>query len=71
MSHYEHEHATPTNARAHRLRQAVDAHGLGDMWDMILTLDYQVEHVGDLMPDARDQFLDIIDLLLRAFTTRS
>lgn len=67
MSQYQHEHSMPTNARLIRLRQAVEDKGLSDMWDMILSIDYQVSHVGDLLPEIREQFLDVIDLLLRAF----
>lgn len=68
MSQYQHEHSMPTNARLIRLRQAVEEKGLSDMWDMILSIDYQVSHVGDLLPEMREQFLDVIDLLVRAFS---
>ncbi|MCY1706063.1 hypothetical protein [Pannonibacter sp. SL95] len=58
----------PTNARLIRLRQAVEDKGLSDMWDMILSIDYQAAQAADLMPETLEQFLDVIELLVRAFS---
>jgi hypothetical protein len=68
MSQYQHEHSMPTNARLIRLRQAVEDKGLSDMWDMILSIDYQVAQAADLVPETLEQFLDVIELLVRAFS---
>lgn len=68
MSQYQHEHSMPTNARLIRLRQAVEDKGLSDMWDMILSIDYQAAQAADLMPETLEQFLDVIELLVRAFS---
>lgn len=68
MSQYQHEHSMPTNARLIRLRQAVEDKGLSDMWDMILSIDYQAAQATDLMPETLEQFLDVIELLVRAFS---
>lgn len=68
MSQYQHEHSMPTNARLIRLRQAVEDKGLSDMWDMILSIDYQAAQAADLVPETLEQFLDVIELLVRAFS---
>ena len=68
MSQYQHEHSMPKNARLIRLRQAVEDQGLSDMWDMILGIDYQVGQATDLAPEPLEQFLDVIELLVRAFS---
>jgi hypothetical protein len=68
MSQYQHEHSMPSNARLIRLRHAVEDKGLSDMWDMILGIDYQVAQATELAPETLEQFLDVIELLVRAFS---
>lgn len=50
-----------------KLRAAIDAANLSDMWNMILTLDYGVSDVKDLSHEKRDEFLNVMSLLLKAF----
>ncbi|ERP98246.1 hypothetical protein Q669_23920 [Labrenzia sp. C1B10] len=49
------------------LKAAIDDANLTEMWDMILTLDYSVSDPTDLSPEKRDEFLNVMSLLLKAF----
>jgi len=66
-SSYQPEHVQPRNKRLVNLKSKIDAHNLTDMWDMILTVDYQVSDASQLHYEAREEFLDVIELLLQAF----
>ncbi|EAV44981.1 hypothetical protein SIAM614_13238 [Stappia aggregata IAM 12614] len=57
----------PVPAVPANLKDAIDAANLTEMWDMILTLDYSVSDPGDLTPEKRDEFLNVMSLLLKAF----
>ncbi|WP_029065686.1 hypothetical protein [Labrenzia sp. DG1229] len=61
------EHVTPTTMSSVKLKTAVDAANLTEMWDMILTLDYHVSNVNELPHERRDEFLNVMSLLLQAF----
>ncbi|WP_422038766.1 hypothetical protein [Roseibium sp.] len=61
------EHVTPSSTSPLKLKSAVDKANLGEMWDMILTLDYGVSNVNELPHDRRDEFLNVMSLLLQAF----
>jgi hypothetical protein len=49
------------------LRAQIDAANLTEMWNMILNLDYCVSDVSKLPPEQRDEFLNVMSLLLSAF----
>ena len=49
------------------LRADIDAANLGEMWTIILTLDYAVEDVSNLPPEKQEEFLSVMSLLLSAF----
>ncbi len=49
------------------LRAEIDAANLSEMWNMILTLDYSVSDVSELPREKRDEFLNVMSLLLSAF----
>jgi|GEM_PF-1695072 len=49
------------------LRAKIDAANLEEMWNMILTLDYSVSDVSELRHDQREEFLNVMSLLLSAF----
>ncbi|ADZ70416.1 hypothetical protein [Polymorphum gilvum] len=68
VSRYLPEHACPSDTRLSRLRREVEVHQLTDMWDMILTVDFQVCDARNLPRATRDEFCDIVELLVRAFT---
>lgn len=59
--------ATPDTLSPRKLKSAVDAANLTEMWDMILTLDYGVAKVDDLPHGRQDEFLNVMSLLLQAF----
>lgn len=61
------EHVKPDFTEHLELKDAVDDAGLTDMWNMILTLDYLVADPEELSPERRDEFLNIMSLLLKAF----
>ncbi|WP_305985437.1 hypothetical protein [Roseibium sp. MMSF_3544] len=61
------EHAIPSSPSPIKLKAAVDEANLGEMWDMILTLDYGVSSVNELPQDRQDEFLNVMSLLLQAF----
>lgn len=61
------EHVAPASVSPVKLKSAVDAANLTEMWDMILTLDYGVAHVNELPHDRRDEFLNVMSLLVQAF----
>ena len=65
------EHVQPSASESGtnriKLKASIDAANLTDMWDMILTLDYGVSDVKDLSFEKRDEFLNVMSLLLKAF----
>jgi hypothetical protein len=61
------EHVSPETLSPIKLKTAVDAANLTEMWNMILTLDYNVSNVSELPHDRRDEFLNVMSLLLQAF----
>lgn len=66
------EHVLPANQAPQcpnpdELRAEIDAANLSEMWNMILTLDYSVSDVSELPPEQRDEFLNVMSLLLSAF----
>jgi hypothetical protein len=67
QSAYFHEHVQPGDKRLKTLKAEVDRHNLTEMWDMILTLDYQVASAHELPHETREEFYGIIELLLKAF----
>ncbi|WP_040439485.1 hypothetical protein [Roseibium aggregatum] len=67
LDSYVPEHVQPVPAVPANLKDAIDAANLTEMWDMILTLDYSVSDPGDLTPEKRDEFLNVMSLLLKAF----
>lgn len=50
------------------LKADVDRHDLTDMWNMMLTIDYQVSSIEELDADTREEFCGIVSLLLQAFS---
>ncbi|ASP32630.1 hypothetical protein CHH27_04710 [Labrenzia sp. VG12] len=61
------EHVQPITTEGLTLKAAIDAANLTEMWDMILTLDYGVGDPDQLSPEKRDEFLNVMSLLLQAF----
>ncbi|MHA7772628.1 hypothetical protein [Roseibium sp. M-1] len=61
------EHVQPVVREPVDLKAAIDAANLTEMWDMILTLDYSVSAPEELSPEKRDEFLNVMSLLLKAF----
>lgn len=63
------EHVQPRSEGSDRvkLKAAIDAANLADMWNMILTLDYGVSDLTELSHEKRDEFLNVMSLLLKAF----
>ncbi len=49
------------------LRSEAERLQLVDMWEMILTADYQVSDIEKLDYERREEFLDVIELLVKAF----
>ncbi|WP_150495714.1 hypothetical protein [Roseibium aquae] len=64
---YHHEHERPRNERLVFLRSEAERLQLVDMWEMILTADYQVSDIEKLDYERREEFLDVIELLVKAF----
>ncbi|MBN9670400.1 hypothetical protein [Roseibium aggregatum] len=67
LKNYVPEHVQPSVSDHSELKSSIDAANLTDMWDMILTLDYGVSGVEDLPYEKRDEFLNVMSLLLKAF----
>ena len=67
LNSYYPEHAQPSGQEQASLKAGVDAAGLTDMWNMILSLDYGVADIKELSADRRDEFLNVMSLLLKAF----
>ncbi|WP_269582294.1 hypothetical protein [Roseibium sp. Sym1] len=67
MESYVPEHARPISAEGLNLKAAIDEANLTEMWDMILSLDYGVAEPNQLSPEKRDEFLNVMNLLLQAF----
>ncbi|MBO6891445.1 MAG: hypothetical protein JJ866_05830 [Roseibium sp.] len=67
LEEYYPEHAQPKVADKNDLKASVEAAGLSDMWNMILTFDYGVTSPDELSPEKRDEFLNVMSLLLKAF----
>ncbi|MBD8889958.1 hypothetical protein [Roseibium litorale] len=65
---YVHEHVQPEDRELATLKSEVDKHNLTEMWDMILTLDYEVNNVRELSRETREEFCGIVSLLLKAFS---
>jgi len=61
------EHVRPVATERLDLKAAIDAANLTEMWDMILTLDYGVSDPEQLSAEKRDEFLNVMTLLLQAF----
>lgn len=61
------EHLTPDIPHSKRLKNAIDAANMTEMWDMILTLDYGVASVTELPLERQEEFLQVMSLLLKAF----
>ncbi|MTI08009.1 hypothetical protein E1180_21130 [Roseibium denhamense] len=61
------EHIQPCSKPASDLKAAIEAANLGDMWSMILTLDYGVSEVEELSVEKQDEFLNVMALLLKAY----
>lgn len=62
------EHVRPTARKEPgNLKSAIDSANLTEMWDMILTLDYSVSDVAELSAEKRDEFMNVMSLLLKAF----
>lgn len=64
---YRHEHAVVTPHEVEQLLSRIEDQGLRDMWDMILSLDYEVESAYELKCEERREFCGIISVLLQAF----
>ena len=60
------EHIQPTSPEPTSLKSAIDAANLTQIWDMILNLDYETSKVENLSPEKRDEFLNVMSLLLQA-----
>lgn len=67
LDSYVPEHVQPITTEGLTLKAAIDAANLTEMWDMILTLDYGVGDPDQLSPEKRDEFLNVMSLLLQAF----
>lgn len=67
-SRYLHEHDRPEDVRLVRLKSEIDSRNLTDMWEMMLAIDFKVSDARDLPRETRNQFCDIISLLLKAFS---
>lgn len=61
------EHVRPVTANTDDLKAAIEAANIDTMWDMILTLDYGVSDPDDLSREKRDEFLNVMSLLLKAY----
>lgn len=61
------EHVNPSATEPVNLKAAIDKANLTEMWDMILTLDYSASSPEELSPEKRDEFLNVMSLLLKAF----
>jgi len=61
------EHVQPVVKEPVDLKSEIDAANLTDVWDMILTLDYSVSAPEDLSPEKREEFFNVMSLLLKAF----
>lgn len=66
-SSYVHEHVKPNTEKLRLLKNEVDEKNLTDIWNMILTLDYQVANAYELSLETREEFCGIMQLLLKAF----
>ncbi len=67
MGTYVPEHVRPSTSEPVNMKSAIDEANLTEMWDMILTLDYGASTPEELSPDKRDEFLNVMSLLLKAF----
>ncbi len=67
LESYVPEHVQPVTTEGINLKAAIDGANLTEMWDMILTLDYGVADPDQLSPEKRDEFLNVMTLLLQAF----
>ncbi|MEH0072476.1 hypothetical protein V6L77_23020 [Pannonibacter sp. Pt2-lr] len=47
------------------MRTEAERQELGLIWDMILAVDYQAVSAEELSPEAREDFYDVIEVLLR------
>ncbi|WP_430512162.1 hypothetical protein [Pannonibacter phragmitetus] len=65
VTRLQHEHIAPVRNRAIRLRAEAEQQELGIVWDMILAVDYQAASAEELSPEAREDFCDVIEVLLR------
>ncbi len=65
VTRLQHEHLAPARNRASRLRSEAEQQELTLIWDMILAVDYQAVSAEDLSPEAREDFCDVIEVLLR------
>ncbi|MEH0073039.1 hypothetical protein V6L76_00420 [Pannonibacter sp. Pt2] len=65
VARLQHEHIAPARNRASRLRTEAERQELGLIWDMILAVDYQAVSAEELSPEAREDFYDVIEVLLR------
>lgn len=61
------EHVQPSATVPVNLKAAIDKANLTEMWDMILALDYAASTPEELSPEKRDEFLNVMSLLLKAF----
>lgn len=65
VNRLQHEHKMPASNRAGRLHAEAQHQDLAVLWDMILAVDYHAASVDALSPDAREDFCDVIEVLLR------
>ncbi|WP_428649176.1 hypothetical protein [Roseibium sp.] len=61
------QHFLAAASRPGNLKSAVDAAHLTDMWETILTQDYDACDLQELSSEKRDEFLKVMSLLLKAF----
>jgi hypothetical protein len=65
MNRLQHEHNLTVRDRTAHLRAEAERQDLAVLWDMILAVDYHAASAGALAPEARDDFCDVIEVLLR------
>lgn len=65
MNRLQHEHNQPVRDRTARLRAEAERQELAVLWDMILAVDYHAASINALAPEAREDFCDVIEVLLR------
>lgn len=65
MNTLQQEHSLPARDRTARLRAEAERQDLAVLWDMILAVDYHATSIDALSPTGREDFCDVVEVLLR------